>query len=90
MVRSQDGEVFQSTLYKGQPMGRPLRKKRLEIMKRFLRQGNYIMFDYFHTRVYPFENLRVILPNFHPTPPLPPPLLNGKRAAAEIDPRPAV
>ena len=67
MVRSQDGEVFQSTLYKGQPMGRPLRKKRLEIMKRFLLQGNYVMFDYFHTRVYPFENLRVILPNFHPT-----------------------
>ena len=41
-------------------------------MKRFLLQGNYIMFDYFHTRVYPFENLRVILPNFHPNLPLPP------------------
>ena len=91
MVRSQDGEVFQSTLYKGQPMGQPLKKKREEIIKRFLLQGNYVMFDYFHTRVYPFENCESFSPiSILPSSPIPPPLLNGKRAAAEIDPRPAV
>ena len=93
MVRSQDGEVFQSTLYKGQPMGRPLKKKREEIMKRFLLQGNYIMFDYFqfpHKSV-SFWKSASHSPQFPSYPPAcPPPLLNGKRAAAEIDPRPAV
>ena len=60
-------------------------------MKRFLLQGNYVMFDYFHTRVYPFENCESFSPiSILPSSPIPPPLLNGKRAAAEIDPRPAV